>query len=454
MPAIWEGRLGAAVARFVPPDLDADQQRRAQLFIAFSGLGMVFGLAFAGFYLLIGHPWGALVVLVCTLSMGGAPWIVRAGGLERTGNIYAGVLVCGFTALTAMEGGLHGHAVAWLAVVPLCVCILVNQRMGLIWCVVCLSVMAVFCGLALAGVPLRPFYPARWEEEVTVAGYLSLTVFMAAIGISFERGRRRSLEKLRGALAALAEANGQLAQVDTERRAFLSIAAHDLRSPLNSIMGFAQLIQQIRPLTDPMQRDSLERIYTGGVRMRDLLDRLLSAQAIEEGKLQLKPATHDLAALATTAVENHRLAAEAKGITLEMQAEAEGCLVVADKDATLQVLDNLISNALKFSPPGRPVTVSVGAATDGKGDGFRVDVRDAGPGLSEEDQRKLYGKFVRLSARPTAGEPSNGLGLSIVKRLAESMGGALSCRSTLGEGATFSLTLPQAVVERTGTDGA
>ena len=445
LPLAWKERFITRLDRFVPPELDADAKRRAQLFIAFSLQGVLFGSAFAVFYLLIGHPWGALVVLVCTAAMGGAPWIVRAAGLDLAGNIYAGVLVAGFSALTAMEGGLHGHAVAWLAVVPLCACILVDQHMGYLWCSVCLSVMAVFCGLEFAGIRLRPFYPDRWEALVTVAGYLALTVFMATVGIFFERGRRRSLAKLRGALDALAEANIRLAHVDQERRAFLSIAAHDLRNPLNSIMGFAQLMREFKPPTDPMHVDAVQRIFNGGVRMRDLLDRLLSIQAIEEGKLRIKMEPCDLSILATTSVDNHRYAAEAKGIPLELQTSSQPFFVQADKNATLQVIDNLLSNALKFSQQGKPVVVAVRAASDGQA-GSTVEVRDQGPGMSEEDQRNLYGKFVRLSAKPTAGESSTGLGLSIVKRLAESMNGELTCRSKLGEGTAFALTLRRAEV--------
>ncbi len=437
-------RMDARLDRFVPPNLDADARRRAYLFIAFSLQGVMFGTGFAGFYFLIGHYWGAVVVLVCTAAMGGAPWIVRAAGLQRTGNIYAGVLVTGFTALTAMEGGLHGHAVAWLAVVPLCACILVDQTMGRLWCAVCLTIMGVFCGVEFAGYRLQPLYSPRWEVLVTAAGYLSLTVFMATIGIFFERGRRRSLAKLREALDALANVNTRLAYVDEERRAFLSIAAHDLRNPLNAIMGFAQLMREFNPPTDPMHLDAVQRIYNGGQRMRELLDRLLSVQAVEEGKLRLHLEPCDLSVIVGSAVDNNRSAAQAKQIALEFLPADIPCLARADRNATLQVLDNLLSNAIKFSPPGQPVIVSVTAAENGSSDALSVQVRDAGPGLSEEDQRKLYGKFVRLSAQPTAGESSTGLGLSIVKRLVEGMGGQLSCRSKLGEGATFSLTLPLA----------
>ena len=383
--AVWNRRLAASLDRFVPPDLDADLRRRAALFITFSVQGVVFGLAFAAFYLCIGHDWGAAVVLICTAAMGSAPWIVRGAGLERAGNVYAGVLVFGFTALTAMEGGLHGHAVAWLAVVPLCACLLVDQRMGWRWCAVCLAIMAVFCGLDIAGVRLQPFYAAQWDEEVTSAGYLSLTVFMATIGIFFEKGRRESLEKLRAALDALGTANGRLAHVDQERRAFLSIAAHDLRNPLNTIMGFAQVMRDLNPPENPMHRDAVGRIITGGTRMRDLLDRLLSAQAIEEGKLRLRMERCDLGALAGTAVENHRLLAAKKDIALELHAAAAPCLVQADRDATMQVLDNLLSNAIKFSPPGRPVVVSVvagagNAGSGGPGRGRRPSLGSVPPG--------------------------------------------------------------------------
>ena len=193
MLSTWTQRLNALLGRFVPAHLDAEVRRRAFLFIAFSMQGTVFGVLFAGFYLAIGHLWGAAIVLVCTLAMAGAPWIVRAVGLEKAGNVYAGVLTLGFTGLTAIEGGIHGHAVAWLAVVPLCACILVDQRMGRIWCAVCLGIMAVFGALDLAGVPMRPFYAPRWESTITVAGYLTLTLFMSLIGVFFERGRRHSL---------------------------------------------------------------------------------------------------------------------------------------------------------------------------------------------------------------------------------------------------------------------
>ena len=111
----------------------------------------------------------------------------------------------------------------------------------------------------------------------------------------------------------------------------------------------------------------------------------------------------------------------------------------ADRNAVVQILDNLISNAIKYSPP--QTLVRIHGARD-KDFAF-VSVTDQGPGISEDDRKKMFGKFARLSAKPTGGESSNGLGLSIVKRLAESMDGMVKCESRSGAGSTFSIFLPQ-----------
>ncbi len=440
--AVWR-RLTLLADRFVPATAraDAEVRRQAQLFVTFSALGAVFGGLFAAFYFAIGHPWGGGIVAACTLTMVAAPWIVRAAGLLAAGNLYALVLVLGFSGLTAIEGGLHGHAVAWLAVVPLCASILVDQKLGRWWCGVCLTVVAAFCALDFGGLTPTPFYPPGWDKAITAAGYLSLTLFMSAVGLLFERGRRHSLAKLHAALAALSTANVRLKELDRERAEFLGIAAHDLRSPLNTIIGFAQLVGRYDPDATPTQIDAMDTIIRSSEHMRDLLNRFLSIRAIEEGRLEMKIEPCDLHGTAMLVVDGYRQKAREKGLALSFEPVAGlNPFVTADQQSLQQIIENLVSNAIKFSPRDRPVTVRT--RFSGGGETATVEVQDAGPGLSEEDQRELYGKFARLSARPTGGEVSTGLGLSIVKRLAEAMDGQLECRSRLGEGATFSLTLP------------
>ena len=171
--------------------------------------------------------------------------------------------------------------------------------------------------------------------------------------------------------------------------------------------------------------------------MRTLITNLLDVNAIEQGKFTSVVEPCDIRALIELSVENNQPWAAKKGIELRVGTSA-GLWARADRAATLQILDNLISNALKYSPPGTTVHVHTLPETNYA----LMSVRDEGPGISDEDQKKLFQKFTRLSARPTGGESSTGLGLAIVKRLAEAMSGTIRCHSAPGAGSTFTLRLP------------
>ncbi len=153
----------------------------------------------------------------------------------------------------------------------------------------------------------------------------------------------------------------------------------------------------------------------------------------------LKIESVSLSEVAALAVQQYGAVAERKDIRIHFENGVE-TIVEADRAALYQVLDNLISNALKFSPFGSNVWVSVGAAALGE-----CRVRDEGPGFTAEDKARMFHRYRRLSARPTAGEPSTGLGLSIIKKLMDAMHGHVRCgESSPGRGATFVLELPPA----------
>lgn len=443
----WQGWSATLARRFSPrgeAKLSVEEERGVRLFLGLSTLGLVFGSGFGFFYLAIGHRWAGLIVLLCTVPLASAPWVVRAWGLAVAGNLCAFLLTAGFTALSSIEGGVRGHAIAWLAVVPLCACILVGRRAGVIWGGICVAAVGAFWILELRGVVVPALYPRRWESVIIGGGYLSLAAFMSLLGFFYESGRRESLERLQAALRELSAANLRLEHLDAERRGFLGMAAHDLRGPLTLILGHAQLGARQGMPAAAVER-SFEQISVAGGKMRDLLDRFLGERAIEEGRLELHPETHEVDEVLSATVATHRTAAQQKGIALAHIPTIAPSWVHADRKALVQILDNLISNALKFSPPGHPIEVR-SCVREGPGAVRHVhlEVADSGPGIREEDFARLFGKFTRLSARPTAGEPSTGLGLFIVKQLAEAMGGKITCRSRPGEGATFTLALPGA----------
>jgi two-component system sensor histidine kinase/response regulator len=137
-------------------------------------------------------------------------------------------------------------------------------------------------------------------------------------------------------------------------------------------------------------------------------------------------------------MQQYRDAARQKDMELRTDFPAEPVLAWGDSTALDHVLDNLLSNALKFSPPGKPIQLCV-RAVDGH---VECIVRDEGPGFTEADQALMFRRYKRLSARPTAGEPSTGLGLSIVRKLVQAMNGELHFQSTPGQGTAFTVRLP------------
>lgn len=424
--------------RFLLPEWRADPElaRRARLIVRFGFLGFFFGTAYAIFYLAIGHLWGAAIIILSSLGFGAMPWILRKSGrLALAGNGLAAIMTAGFAGLCCVEGGLHGHAVAWLASVPLCALLLVDGNAARVWVSICFIVCAAMIGAELAHIAIPNTYDPRWHSLVNSAGYLGLIVFMFVLGLIFENGRKRAFTRMQVALDQLATSHAELVILNREKTEFLAIAAHDLRNPLTTIVSYAQLLQSESSPEDVLTFS--KAISAAGTRMRDLLKKLLDASAIEEGRFTCTIERCEVSDLITESLAHNRMHAEQKGIELVIETAAD-LAVRADHSTTVQVLDNLVSNAIKYSPLHTTVRVHV---TPENGSVI-IAVTDEGPGISVDDQKKLFRKFVRLSARPTAGESSTGLGLSIVRKLVEAMSGTIECRSELGRGSTFLLHLP------------
>jgi two-component system sensor histidine kinase/response regulator len=158
--------------------------------------------------------------------------------------------------------------------------------------------------------------------------------------------------------------------------------------------------------------------------------------------LDLKTESVNLSDVAARAVQRQQGAAKGKQLELTVVfPPSNGMVVQADAAALNQVLDNLLSNAIKFSPPGKQIRVAVSSLGNGC---IECRVQDEGPGFKEDDKTRMFRRYARLSARPTGGEPSTGLGLSIVKKLVLAMHGELACENAQGGGATFTFRLPRA----------
>jgi signal transduction histidine kinase len=183
------------------------------------------------------------------------------------------------------------------------------------------------------------------------------------------------------------------------------------------------------------------RISAEARRTAHLIQKLLDVTAIESGRFNLRFGEVSLGELLLDLQAKFQERAAAKGQRVDLDLAGGDALVWADRDYLHEVVENLVTNALKFMPPGPPVKTVTLALVPREGHGV-LEVRDQGPGFTEEDKAKAFGRFTRLSARPTGGEGSNGLGLSIVKKLVESMKGRVTLESRLGVGTTFRISLP------------
>jgi signal transduction histidine kinase len=256
--------------------------------------------------------------------------------------------------------------------------------------------------------------------------------------------------ELNAANAELHKANSELNEANRFKTEILSIAAHDLKNPLSAISGFTEMIADELPAEHKSQ-PLLEHIVSTVGRMSKLIYNLLDSAVIELGNMTIRNQPLSLSLLVLAMIDRYTLPAQNKGqfFIVEMDDKVGSGEVLGDVGYLEQVFDNLVSNAVKYSPLGGRITVrilsAVGNAGGTESESIRVEIQDEGAGLSAEDQSKLFGFFQRLSAQPTGGEGSNGVGLAVVKKIVDLHNGNVWCESQKDEGilgATFVVELP------------
>jgi len=230
----------------------------------------------------------------------------------------------------------------------------------------------------------------------------------------------------------------KVVELDGLKNKFLGMAAHDLRNPLSSIGGLSQLILDEELGTVPEdQKEFLKMINETSEEMLVIVNDLLDISVIESGHFDLDLRKGSLGAQVSDRIRINQIIADKKNITVQLDLQ-DTPEIMFDHNRINQVLDNLLGNAIKFSKSDQSIYVSLSKHNDT----VTVSVRDEGPGISEEDQKKLFGEFQKLSAQPTGNEKSTGLGLAIVKKIIEAHEGTIEVTSHLGEGTAFSFTLP------------
>jgi signal transduction histidine kinase len=316
-------------------------------------------------------------------------------------------------------GGLFLVPVLWLAVTA-----------GRLELAVILSgmVTAQLIPLALIGAPEYP--QTGWR------GAFLLTTVAAITGLMVQRlvadARRRSTQ--------LAEQNERLLELDRLKDEFVATASHELRTPLTSLSGYLEMaLDPAEGPLSPTREDHLRIVQRNAHRLGSLVDQLLFLARADSHPLEIDLQPVDLGGILDEAAESARPAAAAKNVTLVIQ-EGPPLWALADRPQLLRVADNLVTNAIKFTPDGG----SVRLLARSEGGSAVLEVADTGVGIPRAEQADLFNRFFRGTNATENAIPGSGLGLAISQVIAEAHGGSIEIESTPGAGSAFRLTLPLA----------
>lgn len=291
----------------------------------------------------------------------------------------------------------------------------------------------------LAHIPVI-FLTARTEKEDVVSGFDAggIDYITKPFNMAELMSRVKTHIDLKHARDTIININEELVQLNEEKTELMHIASHDLKNPLTAILMHAQSLID-RSAEDPENLESGQAMLRSGKKMLSIITNLLDIQRLEAGQENRTNELIDMIELVSKSLKDHQRHAQQKGIKLHWEPAND--LFFAENDWRLlqQILDNLLSNALKYSPPQSQVRI----ALTGEEDTLKLAIEDSGPGFSETDRRNMFKKFAKLSAKPTGGEDSTGLGLSIVKRLCDLLNISLHLETEMGNGSTFTLELPR-----------
>lgn len=251
----------------------------------------------------------------------------------------------------------------------------------------------------------------------------------------------RRLEQLREHSLKLEEQNRSVLQASRLKSEFLANMSHELRTPLNAVIGFATLLHAGQvPYGSPEFNEFLGDIVASGWRLLQLINDVLDLAKVEAGKLDFHPEDVDVRQAVAEVLHLLRANAAERQISLHSELDPQLLVVQTDPVRLGQILNNYLSNALKFTPQGGKITVKMLASGD---TAFRIEVIDTGIGIAQEDMNRLFVEFQQLEAGEAKRHGGTGLGLALTRRLVEAQGGSVGVESVLGQGSTFYAVLPR-----------
>ncbi|MBC7902738.1 MAG: tetratricopeptide repeat-containing sensor histidine kinase [Gemmatimonadaceae bacterium] len=281
---------------------------------------------------------------------------------------------------------------------------------------------------------------AMEKEKLRNRNYIYLAAATAVIAVIVAIsliGKRRANSKLMTRNALIQKQNEKLAELNSEKNSLISIVSHDLGSPFASIKMWNQIIEEEGDRLSGDQQKAVKRIHDSAIRGESMIRNILDVEKAETNQRTIQFSEFDLVDFLEKQIAGFGPAAKAKNISFAFSKDKNEIKIISDEQLLARVFENIFSNALKYSPRDKTITVKTTAnATQAE-----VAVSDQGEGIAEDKIPFLFSKYSLIGSTPTGGEQSTGLGLSIVKRILQELNGTVTCESNSGSGSTFTVIL-------------
>lgn len=425
---------------FINPSYFKDSTilRRARLLVRASLLTSLFSLSYVWLSIFFQYHRGLYFTAFNVIGYFLLPFLVRTKvPIKILGNIYPVMGAITVLVLTWFSGGMWSAIYPWIIAIPVLALLVVGKNPAIYW-----GIFSFGCMVAFGLLEMNQFsFPVEYNVALRPLWFVSivpgLLLIIMVVSITFESTMNRAMLDVEAQKKTIETQSNELQKLLEEKDQIIRILAHDLKNPLSNITMLSKLLEKEIPGNESME--IVHMIGKASHNANVLVKHVLEMATLDNRYEAVKLLPIDFPSILNEVVYSFKNTSDKKSIPIQTEKFDEYCMVMANLTYLRLVLENLISNALKFSPPGRQIKVSV-AITEN----VQVRVRDYGPGVNAGEEALLFKKFSRLSARPTANEDSSGLGLSLVKRYMELMNGKVWFERPADGGAVFAIELSKA----------
>jgi signal transduction histidine kinase len=430
--------VGKLVDWYINPGYfeDAKALRKARLIVRACLLTSLFSISYVGLSVVFSYERGIYFTAFNVVGYFALPFLARTKmPLLILGNLYTCVGAITVLVLTWFSGGMWSAIYPWIIAIPILALLVVGKTSAIYWTAFSFCWMVAFGLLELKGIKL----PVEYNESLRTIWFISivpgLLLITMVVSFTFESSMQRALNDVEAQKITIEKQSAELEKLIEDKDNIIRILAHDLRNPLANITVLTKLLE--KQITTEAPKETIDMISLASSNAQVLVKQVLEMATLEyrDGGIQLLPTDFQL--VVNEVVQSFKQVSESKGIFIRRTDLDKYAMVMADLTYLRLVLENLVSNALKFSPKGKEIDLSVEVINEQ----VQIRVRDYGQGVPLEEENLLFKKFSKLSARPTAGESSNGLGLSLVKRYMELMNGKVWFERPTDGGSIFAIEL-------------